>query len=88
MKSYIMYECEKCGKTSKDLWEIKRCEASHYDLSKEEEKEWKILKAIVQKAGLTIHYTKNAQTEKEFDEAIKALIKFEKEHNIKHNLIR
>ena len=83
MKSYIMYECEKCGKTSKDLWEIKRCEASHYDLSKEEEKEWKKLKDAAEKAGVTIYYTKNSQTEKAFDDAIDALIQFEKEHNIR-----
>lgn len=33
MKQNIIYECEKCGKQSKDREEIMICEASHLGLT-------------------------------------------------------
>ena len=33
MKQHIIYECEKCGKQSKDREEIMICEAAHFGLT-------------------------------------------------------
>lgn len=35
MKQYIIYECENCGKKSKDKNEIMKCEVAHLNLSEE-----------------------------------------------------
>lgn len=39
MKQYIIYECEKCGKQSKDRNEIMMCEAAHFGLTVTEKQE-------------------------------------------------
>lgn len=36
MKQYIIYECENCGKQSKDREEIMICEAAHLGLTVKE----------------------------------------------------
>lgn len=82
MKQHIIYECETCGKQSKDREEIMKCEASHLGLTIAEMQEWKRLKEDARHAGVVVGTTKNEQTDKAFDNAIKKLLAFEKEHGI------
>ena len=44
MKQHIIYECEKCGKQSKNREEIMICEAAHLGLTIAEKQEWEQLK--------------------------------------------
>lgn len=82
MKQYIIYECEDCGKQSKNREEIMKCEASHFGLTIAEMQEWKGLKEDVRHTGIIVGRTKNEQTDKAFDEAIEKLLVFEKQHGI------
>ena len=82
MKQHIIYECETCGKQSKDREEIMKCEASHLGLTIAEMQEWKRLKEDARHAGIVVGTTKNEQTDKTFDDAIEKLLTFEKEHGI------
>ena len=82
MKQHIIYECDNCGKKSKDKVEIMKCEASHFGLTVIEMREWKNLKENAKHTGTVVGTTKNEQTDRAFDEAIKKLLTFEKEHNL------
>ena len=82
MKQHIIYECETCGKQSKDREEIMKCEASHLGLTIAEMQEWKRLKEDARHTGAVVGTTKNEQTDKAFDDAIEKLLAFEKEHGI------
>lgn len=83
MKSYTVYECEFCGKVSRNQAEIAECEASHYGLTVDEMKEWHRLKELVKNKCYVVSVTKNAKTDKEADDAINVLLEFEKQHGIK-----
>jgi len=82
MKQHIIYECEKCGKRSKDREEIMKCEAAHFGLTVSEKQEWEQLKEKVRYKSLIVSNCKNEQTDKEFDDAIEELMDFEKQHGI------
>ncbi len=82
MKQYIIYECENCGKKSRDKEEIIKCEASHLNLSDNEYKKWEELKQNVRYAFYIVSICKNEQTDKEFDDAIEELMDFEKKYGI------
>ena len=83
MKMYTIFECEKCGKKSSNKAEIMECEASHLGLTVAEKQEWERLKEEVRYRGSVVSTTKNEVTDKDFDEAIKRVMDFEKEHGIK-----
>lgn len=83
MKVYTIFECEKCGKKSSNRAEIMECEASHLGLTVAEKQEWERLKENVRYRGSVVSTTKNEVTDKDFDEAIKRVMDFEKEHGIK-----
>ena len=82
MKEYMIYECETCKKTSRDRKEIVTCEAAHIGLTYEEWQEYLKLKNNAAMAGCKMGYTKNAETEAIFDEAVNQLVAFEKKHGI------
>lgn len=82
MKKIITYQCSVCGKESNNYSEIYNCELKHLQLSAEELKEWKILKAECRRKGQLIYYCKNETTENDFDKAISDLVKFEEAHNL------
>lgn len=44
MKQHIIYECEKCGKQSREREEIMICEAAHFGLTIAQKREWERLK--------------------------------------------
>ena len=85
MKQHIIYECEKCGKKSKDKNEVIKCEATHLNLSEEEYQQWEELKQDVRYASHIVITCKNEQTNKKFDDAIVRLMRFEKLHRIEEN---
>ena len=85
MKQYIIYECESCGKKSKDKTEIIKCEAAHLNLSEDEYQKWEELKQNVRYASHIVSTCKNEHTDKEFDDAINELMNFEKLHGIEEN---
>lgn len=82
MKECRMYKCEICGKKSENSNEIIECECSHLGITLEEKKEWERLKRVVEHCSFIVSRTKNEETELSYDEAIEALIQFEKNHNI------
>lgn len=77
-----IYQCSVCGKESNSYSEIYNCELNHLQLSAEELKEWKTLKAECRRKGQLIYYCKNEATENDFDKAISDLAKFEVTHNL------
>lgn len=85
MKQHIIYECEKCGKQSKDREEIMICEAAHLGLTVSEKQEWESLKEKVRYKSAIVSTCKNEQTDKDFDDAIAELMDFEKSHGIEEN---
>ena len=83
MKQYTMCQCEYCDYESRSANAVDIHEAEHFGLAVAK---WHEYKAKKQHAVYTSHIilqTKNAETEKAFDEAIDDLLSFEKEHNIK-----
>lgn len=85
MKQYTIYECENCGKKSKDKTEIIKCEAAHLNFSEYEYLQWEELKQNVRYTSHIVSTCKNEQTDKEFDDAIAELMEFEKSHGIEEN---
>lgn len=83
MKTKTFYICETCDKISSDIDMIKICEASHLGLTVDEHLHYKALEEIVRRKSYNVSVTKNAETEKAYDEAIKELMEFEEKHNIK-----
>lgn len=45
--------------------------------------EWKRLKGSARMAGFSIFWNKNSSTEREFDAAVEALVRFETEHGLR-----
>lgn len=82
MKQYIIYECETCGKQSKNKEKIIECECTHVGLKVAEKKTYDFLKEKVKCAGRVVSITKNGETDREFNEAIDRLLEFEKLHGI------
>lgn len=82
MKQHIIYECEECGKQSRDREEIMICETAHFGLTVAEKQEWEQLKEKVRHKSAIVSSCKNEQTDKEFDDVITELIEFEKLHGI------
>ncbi len=82
MKQYMIYECENCGKKSKDKEEIIKCEAAHLNLSDDEYRKWEELKQNVSYTSHIVSTCKSEQTNKEFDDALEELMDFEKKHGI------
>lgn len=83
MELHTIFECEKCGKQSSDRVAILECEASHLGLTIAGKQEWERLKEDVIYKGSVVSTTKNEVTDKDFDDAIKRVMNFEKEHGIK-----
>lgn len=82
MTQYTMYVCETCGFESKDFNEMEAHEASHLGLTYDELLQYRKLQEAASQAGIATYYKNNATTQKQFDEAIEALVLFEKEHGI------
>ena len=83
MKQWTVYGCEMCKFESKDKDEVEAHEASHFNLTLEEFKEYKQIKENVRYASSALYTKNNEKTRKEFDEAVDKLSEFENKHNIK-----
>lgn len=82
MKRYTVYVCETCGYKSEDAEEIMQHEADHLGLTVKEMEQYRALKSFVSYVSFLVSQTKNAATDKAFDDAIRDLLDFEKEHGI------
>lgn len=84
MRRYTMYVCEKCKKESSDINEIKLCEAKHYGLNSIEElEEYDLLVKIFDDASRILSCAQNPELLQRQDDALKELMNYEKEHNMK-----
>lgn len=82
MKQYTVYVCETCGYECKSGEEMMEHEAAHLGLTARELSQYRALKSLASIMGCAVSRNKNEKTEKKFDDAISALLDFEKEHGI------
>lgn len=82
MKTIMMYQCEKCRKAYDSEHQAMTCEAAHYGLKLEEYKHWIVLMKTAKEAGAMNSISKNARTDKAFDDAVIQLVEFEKKHKL------
>ena len=83
MRQYTVYVCETCGCEFKSREEEREHEAAHLGLTVRELEEYRALKSMAFIMGRVVSRNKNEKTEKKFDDAISALLEFEKKHGIK-----
>lgn len=83
MRQYTVYVCETCGCEFKSREEAIQHEAAHLGLSAREFSQYMALKSLASIMGRAVSRNKNEKTEKKFDDAISALLEFEKKHGIK-----
>ena len=83
MKQYTVYVCETCGYESRDVEDMIIHEASHLGLTVKEMETYRAMKSFAAYMGSAIANRKNEETKRKYDEAIQAVIDFEKEHGIK-----
>lgn len=83
MKVYTVYECEKCGRTSRAKAPIQICEARHYGLTTDQMEQYNKLKHKILQASSTLSKCRNEKTNAEYSKAIDEIIQFEKSHGIK-----
>ena len=83
MKQYTVYVCETCGYESRHVEDMKMHEASHLGLTVKEMEIYRATKSFAAYMGSVIANRKNEELERRYDEAIQAVIDFEKEHGIK-----
>jgi len=84
VKNYTMYVCETCGYESKDANEVMQHEADHLGLTVKEMEQYRALKSFAAYMGSVVSHTKNGETDKAFDDAIRNLLDFEKKHGISY----
>ena len=83
MKQYTVYVCETCGYESRDVEDMRIHEASHLGLTVKEMETYRAMKSFAAYMDSVIANRKNEETKRKYDEAIQAVIDFEKEHGIK-----
>lgn len=86
MKNSIRF-CETCGYESKDAEDMRKHEASHLGLTVEEMDQYRAMKSFAAYMGSVVFNKKSEETETKYDEAINAVIDFEKKHGIKNESI-
>lgn len=82
MRPISLYQCGVCDFISNDRDKVFAHEAEHFGISSEEYTQYLALKLAEKKAGIANSYTHNAETDKAYDDAIKAVLDFEKKHGI------
>lgn len=80
----MVYECglDGCGYRSESMDEVLEHETSHFGLTREQYLEWGLLRERVAKAVGAAGITHNGDTEEACDDAIGALLSFEKAHGL------
>lgn len=82
MKTSLLYICDFCGRSSKQKDDILACEAGHYGLSLEDYLAWKKLDEAVKRCSYTASYHHNEDACKALDDAIDAVLAFERAHGL------
>ena len=82
MRSYMVYECKKCGRQSKSYNDIAKCEAEHIGLTMEERNEYIDLKEKVKMHSHIVNRSNNDETRANLDKVTEELIEFEEKHNL------
>lgn len=85
MKTKTVFVCEQCGTEYKSAGNALMCEAEHLGITLEEYQKYLELLRIEKDCGINVSIAKNEHTERLFDEAVYAVIRFKKEHNITDN---
>lgn len=85
MKTKTVFVCEQCGFEYKCAGDALKCEANHFGLTLEEYQEYLALLRTEKDCGTNVSIAKNEHTEKLLDDAIKAVLKFQKDHNFTDN---
>ena len=83
MIQYTVYVCETCGYECKSGEEMMEHEATHLGLTARELEAYRALRSFAAYKGYIVSNHKNKKTDEEYNDAISALLKFEKEHGIK-----
>ena len=74
-----------CGAEHKCAVDALKCEAKHLGITIEEYQEYTALLRKEKECGINVNIAKNERTERLLEEAINAVIKFQKKHNITDN---
>lgn len=83
MKIHHMYECNKCGKTSKSKEEIDLCEAQHIGLNNlEDYSKWMLLNSYAKACTAKLSLQSNERLRDLEEIAYRELLAFEKEHDM------
>lgn len=82
-KAHTTYQCEYCTLSFPTYLQCLEHEChEHLHITTLEYQQWQLLKDKARSAGHTVSHTKNRETEKEFDDAVEALIAFETKYNL------
>ena len=82
MKIRMIYCCEMCTAQFSDPNTAREHEASHFGLLVEEYLKWGKLAEAAEEAGYMTSVCQNDETRQKFDEAVTALVTFEKAHKL------
>lgn len=83
MVSFKMYECEVCGKQSKNENDIVKCECKHYGLSMKEHREWIRMKEDVANKAHLMYVATNGESISAYEKAVELQVMFENEHGLR-----
>lgn len=82
MNQITLYSCEHCNYSTTDMHECLVHEAKHYGLTPEEYQSWRELHHSAVQASTRIGTTRNDDTRRAYDMAIKNLVEFEVAHKV------
>lgn len=82
MKVQMIYCCEMCATQFSDPDAAREHEASHFGLLVEEYSKWGELVEAAEEAGHMTSVCQDDETRQKFDEAVTALVAFEKAHKL------
>lgn len=84
MKIHYIYECEMCGKTSRNKEEIDLCEAQHMGLNNlEDYSKWMLLNSYAKACTAKLSHESNERLRDLEEVAYRELLAFEKEHDMR-----
>lgn len=82
VKQKTIYCCEFCDYKSMNRFKCEEHEAGHFQLSRSEYYDWKMLSVGAAVCGRRLGISRNKKTRADFDAAIRRLEVFELAHNI------
>lgn len=88
MRAITVWQCDLCDFQTSNKEEMIRHEAKHFGLSPEEYTEWSRLHKDAEKAGYAVGVRNCPETRNTFDEAIRCIVEFEKQHGLDEVKVR